>query len=40
VADLQAIWKDLATTKKSQQLAVLQWTVDNKAKDNMGETEL
>jgi hypothetical protein len=38
-ADLQAIWKDLATAKKSQQLAVLQWAVD-KVKDNMGETEL
>ena len=38
-ADLQAIWKDLATAKKSQQLAVLQWAVD-KVKDDIGETEL
>lgn len=38
-ADLQPIWRDLASAKKSQQLAVLQWAVD-KMKDDMGETEL
>ena len=38
-ADLQAIWKDLAKAKKSQQLAILQWAVD-KAKDELGDTEL
>eukprot|EP00557_Chaetoceros_sp_GSL56_P008886 CAMPEP_0176505492 /NCGR_PEP_ID=MMETSP0200_2-20121128/16527_1 /TAXON_ID=947934 /ORGANISM="Chaetoceros sp., Strain GSL56" /LENGTH=660 /DNA_ID=CAMNT_0017905057 /DNA_START=100 /DNA_END=2083 /DNA_ORIENTATION=- len=37
--ELQAIWKDLAKAKKSQQLAVLQWAVD-KAKDELGDTEL
>ena len=37
--DLQAIWKDLANAKKSQQLAVLQWAVD-KVKDEMGDDEL
>jgi hypothetical protein len=39
MAELQAIWRDLATAKKSQQLAVLQWAVD-KVKDDIGETEL
>jgi hypothetical protein len=38
-ADLQAIWKDLAKAKKSQQLAILQWAVD-KEKDELGDTEL
>jgi hypothetical protein len=38
-AELQAIWSDLATAKKSQQLAVLQWAVD-KMKDEMGDAEL
>ena len=38
-AELQAIWKDLAKAKKSQQLAVLQWAVD-KVKDELGDSEL
>jgi len=38
-ADLQAIWRDLANAKKSQQLAILQWAVD-KAKEEVGEAEL
>jgi hypothetical protein len=38
-ADVQAIWKDLAKAKKSQQLAILQWAVD-KAKDELGDNEL
>ena len=38
-AELQAIWKDLAKAKKSQQLAILQWAVD-KVKDELGDTEL
>jgi hypothetical protein len=38
-AELQAIWKDLAKAKKSQQLAILQWAVD-KVKDEVGDTEL
>jgi hypothetical protein len=36
---LQAIWRDLAKAKKSQQLAILQWAVD-KVKDELGDTEL
>jgi hypothetical protein len=38
-AEFQAVWKDLAKAKKSQQLAILQWAVD-KVKDELGDTEL
>jgi hypothetical protein len=38
-SNLQAIWRDLANAKKSQQLAILQWAID-KVKDEMGDAEL
>jgi hypothetical protein len=38
-SELQAIWRDLANAKKSQQLAILQWAIE-KVQEDMGETEL